>query len=686
MIIMILLVCVSLIVLGGASIWLNWNSTNSTLKQTMTETAQIGAQSISNQLLIYKSIAYETGSVARFTNADTTLEKKKEMIDQKVQTYAFQSGNLLNAKGISLFDGNDYSDRDYFEAAIQGKTYVSEPLISKVSGKLSVVIAAPLWQGGIPNSTVAGVVYFIPNEEFLNEIVKSIKVSENSGSFILNDKGTIIAHPNKDYVVNFKNTIEDAKTDDSFKGLAKLEEKMINGESGFGNYRFERVNKFLAYAPIPETNGWSFAVNAETGDFTKKLFAGIIVTIAMLMAGILVAVILARKTANKIVNPIIACVNRLELLADKGDLKSSVPTVTTNDETAVLASATKKLIESTSTIIQDADYLLGEMASGNFAIQPKKTDAYIGDYENLLLSMRKINYQLSDTLSQINEAADQVSVGSDQVSNSAQALSQGAAEQASSVEELAATINEISQHIKINANNAQEANAKANNAGNEAIESNRRMQKMLDAMSEISNSSSEIGKIIKTIEDIAFQTNILALNAAVEAARAGEAGKGFAVVADEVRNLASKSAEASKNTATLIATSLKSVEDGTKIADDTAKSMQTVVEGIKEVALTVDRISNASAEQADSITQVTQGVDQISAVIQTNSATAEESAAASEELSGQAQMLKELIGGFRLRQEELQETIDDLSKEELLPLQSKSMEINQNNLPDTSKY
>ena len=181
------------------------------------------------------------------------------------------------------------------------------------------------------------------------------------------------------------------------------------------------------------------------------------------------------------------------------------------------------------------------------------------------------------------------------------------------------------------------------------LESNEQMAQMIDSMREISQSSSEIGKIIKTIEDIAFQTNILALNAAVEAARAGNAGKGFAVVADEVRNLASKSAEASKNTATLIERSMGLVEKGTKIAGTTAQYLSDAVEGVNEVVELVQKISKATIEQANSFSQVTSGMDQISSVVQTNSATAEQSAAASEELSGQAQMMKQMVGQFKIR-------------------------------------
>ncbi|NBH71332.1 methyl-accepting chemotaxis protein [Clostridiaceae bacterium] len=368
---------------------------------------------------------------------------------------------------------------------------------------------------------------------------------------------------------------------------------------------------------------------------------------AVILVIILVGVFFSFVVVRLIKSPISEIENAAIRMAE-GNLDVEI-SYTSKDELGVLAEQVRRLIHKLQRIIDDENKFLAKMAAGDFTVDSICEEEYTGGFYPVLVSFRGIAEKLNDTMLQISESSNQVASGSGQVSNGAQALSQGATEQASSVQELAATINEISNKVKQNADNAQQANAKAGSISDEMNISSEKMQQMIQAMGDISHCSNEIGKIIKTIEDIAFQTNILALNAAVEAARAGTAGKGFAVVADEVRNLASKSAEASKNTSVLIENSLKAVENGTQIADETAQSLFQAVNGVNEMAGIIAQISEASSIQADSISQITMGIDQISSVVQTNSATAEESAAASEELSSQSQLMKSLVGRFKLK-------------------------------------
>ena len=321
------------------------------------------------------------------------------------------------------------------------------------------------------------------------------------------------------------------------------------------------------------------------------------------------------------------------------------------DEIGDLATAIQSVMQHVREIISDLSDKLSELAKGNFRVSLENTEQYPGAYRPLLNSLQEISNDLNKTMAEIKTSAREVNAGAEQVSSGAQGLSQGATEQASSIEELSATVNDISEHIKRTAENTRLANTEAQNAGKEVSHSDKQMQQMKAAMENINQKSGEISKIIKTIDDIAFQTNILALNAAIEAARAGVAGKGFAVVADEVGNLAQKSANAAKDTTMLIEETLQAVEQGTVLADSTAESLQRVVTGASKVTELVNQIAEASVEQSRAVEQVSTGIDQISSVVQSNTATAEESAAASEELSGQANILNELVGRFQLKED-----------------------------------
>ena len=301
--------------------------------------------------------------------------------------------------------------------------------------------------------------------------------------------------------------------------------------------------------------------------------------------------------------------------------------------------------------IGDTCRLLEEMGNGNFDVRTKDEKVYVGSLSRILNSLRVINRSISDNLVQISQSSDQVAAGADQVSNSAQSLAQGATEQASAVEELSATITDISENAKQTAQAAEQAGKHVNEAGGQLNMSMEYVKNLNEAMENISSSSQEIGKIIATIENIAFQTNILALNAAVEAARAGSAGKGFAVVADEVRNLATKSDEAAKATKDLIDGSIAAVREGTEAVSKVTGSLEQTSTLAAGVTTMMETVVTAVDSQTQAIIQVTEGIDQISAVVQTNSATSEESAAASEELSSQATLMKELLSRFKLRQD-----------------------------------
>lgn len=333
-------------------------------------------------------------------------------------------------------------------------------------------------------------------------------------------------------------------------------------------------------------------------------------------------------------------------LAASGKLDATISFVS-GDEFGVLAENIRTLIGNLRLYISDIASVLGSIAEGDMTASPDME--YPNDFLPIKNSLQKITASINDLLKQMQTSSQQVASGSEQVSSGAQSLAQGASEQASSVEELAASINEISEKIKQNADHAQNARIEMDKTTDEIKKSDEHMKKLICAMDSIAGTSKQIQKIIKVIDDIAFQTNILALNAAVEAARAGEAGKGFSVVADEVRNLASKSADAAKDTTSLIQDTLSAIENGDTMAKNAGRAIDQISQQAEMVDALIQNISQTSAAQAGALEQTNTAVNQVSNIIQTNSATAEESAAASEELAAQAETLRTLATDFHLR-------------------------------------
>ena len=378
--------------------------------------------------------------------------------------------------------------------------------------------------------------------------------------------------------------------------------------------------------------------NAQT---TKTI--NIVIIIAVVVAAL--SVVLTKA----IVTPIIQIKDSMNLIAN-GLLKEADGTITyrSKDELGVLAHAARKVIRFFQNVLPSISDVCRNYGNGNFNCTCENYDSYVGETSEIRDSLMYIRDNLSAALSNVDQASDQLLSGTEQVSSGAQALAQGATQQASSIQELSENIASISESIKANSSDAAEASDKANAAGTAVQEVNAMMSDLVRAMNEINEFYSETKKIVKTIEDIAFQTNILSLNAAIEAARAGAAGKGFAVVAEEVRNLAGKSAEAAQNTTRIIESTVNSIVSGNQLCAEVAEKMNKVGETAGKVTVINNKIADSSKKAADSIVKVTIGVDQISNVVQTNSATSEQSAAASEELSSQANMLKELVKSFSL--------------------------------------
>lgn len=585
------------------------------------------------------------------TDEEVAIEEKIAFFEKEAQRTGYLAFAFADRDGNSTVfnqkrETTNIAARDYFQRALRGETVCSDVIISSATGEIVLIYAAPVYKDG----GIVGVFYGRVDGAVLSDIVSEVQYKTTGYAYMVNNQGVTVAHKNVELVKMQDNDIENAKTDPSLAELGALTEQMTTRQQGSGSYTYNGVKKLVSFAPVPDTD-WIVAFGIEEREVLAERNVQRNVIIVACAISVLIGALITFFVSSSIAKPIRKITSVAQQIA-QGNFDVSL-SVNSKDEIGQLSSAfndTIRQLVNYQEYIDEISSALASVAQGDLTISLQKE--YAGQFQKLKDNLQSMLEHLNRTLLQIQQAANQVDSGAGQVANGAQALSQGATEQASAIEELSASITEVTQQIKQNAENAKSAHDKAVFAGKELGTSTDQMHSMIEAMKQITQKSSEISKIVKIIDDIAFQTNILALNAAVEAARAGAAGKGFAVVADEVRNLAGKSAEAAKSTTVLIEETIAAVENGSKIAGQTATSMQETAEATTDAVRLIDNIAQASRQQATSIVQINQGIEQVSAVVQTNAATAEESAAASEELSGQSNLLNDLIEAFRLREAE----------------------------------
>ena len=586
-----------------------------------------------------------------------TLESRDDWTRQSIMDYqeALYDPNGATTTGLYIgLSNKDYIDwawtpdpgydptvRPWYQTGISASTFTyGSPSYDMNTKEIVVGCSRALHD---VNGNVIGVASGDVTLNAISEIAAAVKFAQTGSVFIADQEtGIVIGAADSTAVGSAVNEL------DASSVFAIASSWVMSGSEGLRLEKYNGQNTYFYLQKVPGTNWISVCYVPVYETMTGLTALTRTLIVIAIVAFIILSALIFLLVNKSVITPVKKLDHAAQRIAD-GDLNTKVD-YKSNDEFGALADnfgKTADRLHSYVDYIDEIAKVLSEIAHGNLAFRLNLD--YAGEFAKIKTALENISDSLNDTISKIDTSSQQVSAGAGSLSNGAQTLSQGAAQQAAAVEELSATISELSEQVHKNADDARGVSADVSATAEKVAQSNERMQELIRSMTDISTSSAEIDKVIKLIEDIAFQTNILALNAAVEAARAGEAGKGFAVVADEVRNLATKSQEAAKNTADLIKASGEAVQRGSAIANETAESLLATVEDIRGITGAVNGLSEASEKQAESISQVSEGINQIADVVQNNSATSEETAASSEELSAQAELLNELVENFQLK-------------------------------------
>lgn len=553
----------------------------------------------------------------------------------------YLSKNDYSTKTLHNFSYDHYKVKEYYtEAQESKKTVITEVYEDLLSGAKVFTISQPLYAG----NRFIGVVLLDVDVNIFSSIQQEDSRFPSLYSDILDAHGNVMYSKNAGLIGK---SVSESKSESEYR---KMQEEMEKGKIFHLTEKDKGGEETRVYYIPTDVMGstWWIMLSVKKVELMSPVVRLIFICTAFAFFAVMVLALTLYFLIKKSLKPLEGMA-RVGKKVSKGDFSESISYLK-DDEIGQIGQGFKQVTENIREITSDLEEKLEELSRGNFRVDLEDEEKYQGEYRPLIDSLRNIRSQLNGTILEIQKSASEVSSTSEQVSNGAQSLSQGATEQASSVEELSASMSEIADSIKVTTKKAEDAKGLSERVGEAVTVSTGKMEEMTRAMAEITEKSTEIEKIIKTIDDIAFQTNILSLNAAIEAARAGEAGKGFAVVADEVGNLAQKSAKAAQNTGLLIEETKDAVERGAKISRETGESLSTVVERAGKINTMIFEITKETERESEGMSQLTVGMEQISAVVQTNSATAEESAAASEELSGQAAILDDLVSKFQLQE------------------------------------
>lgn len=556
--------------------------------------------------------------------------------------FAGPDGKTLTSDLVTIAD---ISEREYFQKAIQGNHYASDPIEDSVrEGVMIMLLAVPVYENGDSSTgNIQGILYARMDGNFLSDCTKDIKFGETGYVYMVNAKGTTIASPDRDKVVAQENIIDLYGSDDKYESEIEMLQEVLGSEKGYTSYDSDNGEKFVGYSDTTDF-GWHVIVCAEQSELfegqTRALRIGIIVIVVAVIVGGIASALFARRISNPI-----RTLNKINGSFAEGDLTASSESVKhSGDEIGQMLGNMHRLTGEISGMIKEANSVLGEMANYNLAVSDMKE--YPGEFNELSMAVNSIKSILRELITRVQEASSEVHLSAGQLAMAAEALANSSTSEASSISTLQMSIGNISESIEKNSDNCQRANKKIVELNEEIRRGNAELEEVYKSVDAAEAMSADIQDIVGVIDNIAFQTNILALNASVEAARAGEAGKGFAVVAEEVRNLAQKCANESAKTAEYISSCLDAVEKAKTHSELATECMNSVVSKSDDIASTFEEISSDTMEQATNSTQIISEIGKITDVVESNTATAEQTAAATEELTDHAKRLMDMVKQF----------------------------------------